>query len=114
MKNVKIKASETKIWFGGICWVPRACLKNEKTIISLTKLVITKISEGAKTKSVRIIKTFRELTKSFGSLGAEIDISIFGTLTLSAPKAVNTKRDRSKKAFKMAIPRFWCYQEYSF
>ncbi len=83
-------------------------------MMSLTKLVITNKREGAKTKSVKMIKTFREFTKSCGSLGAEMEISIFGTVTLSAPKAVNTKRDRSKKAFKMAIPRFWCYQEYSF
>ncbi len=82
-------------------------------MMSLTKLVITNKRDGAKTKSVKMINTFREFTKSCGSLGAEMEISIFGTVTLWA-KAVNTKRDRSKKAFKMAIPRFWCYQEYSF
>ena len=64
-----------------------ACLKNEKTMISRTKLVITRRSEGAKTRRVKTIRTLSELTKSFGSLGAEMDMSIFGTVTGSAPKA---------------------------
>jgi hypothetical protein len=64
-----------------------ACLKNEKTMISRTKLVITRSREGAKTRRVKTIRTLSELTKSFGSLGAEMDMSMFGTVTGSAPKA---------------------------
>ena len=56
-------------------------------MISRTKLVITRSREGAKTKRVKTIRTLSELTKSFGSLGAEMDMSMFGTVTGSAPKA---------------------------
>ena len=93
------------IWFGGICCVPIACRRNENTTISLTKLVITSSREGANTKRVKTIRTLRELTKSLGSLGAERDISIVGTVTASAPKAESAIRDIKITAFKMAILR---------
>jgi hypothetical protein len=103
IKNVRIKAKDTMSWFGGICWVPIACLKNEKTTMSLKKLVITKRREGAKTKRVKTIRTLSELTKSLGSLGADIDISMLGTLTGSAPKEATVKKSRIATTLKMAI-----------
>ena len=57
--------------------------------MSLRKLVITSIKDGAKTRSVRTIRTFKELTKSAGSVGADIDRSTLGNAVLSAPKRVN-------------------------
>ncbi len=55
------------------------------------------------TRSVKMIKTFSELTRSLGSPGAESEMSIFGTVTASAPKAVErAKKDINATAFKMA------------
>ena len=70
---------------------------------SLKKLVITKSREGAKTKRVKTIRTLSELTKSLGSLGADMDISMFGTVTGSAPKEATTKKSRITTALKMAL-----------
>ncbi len=79
-----------------------ACLRNEKTTISRIKLVMTRSKDGAKTKRVKTIRTFRELTRSFGSPGADRDISIFGTVTGSAPKAENVIKNITATALKMA------------
>ena len=41
-----------KTWFGGVCCVPSACLKIDKTIIIRVKAVIPRISEGRTVKAV--------------------------------------------------------------
>jgi hypothetical protein len=46
-----------------------------------------------------------ELTKSLGSLGADMEISIFGT-TGSAPKAIETKNSVNANALNITILRF--------
>ena len=79
IKNVSIKAIDTKSWFGGCCCVPRAVLRNENTTKSLTKLVIKSISDGAKTKRVKTTSTFSEVTRSFGVFGADRDRFMVGT-----------------------------------
>jgi hypothetical protein len=66
---------------------------------------MTRRREGARTNSVKTIKTFRELTRSFGSPGAEMDMSIFGT-TGSAPNSNGAKRSSNKAALKIAILHF--------
>ena len=99
MKNVKTRAKDTRIWDGGICWVPSALLKKEKTTISLRKLVIAKTIEGAKTKSVRTIKRFRLVTRSLGSFGADKERLTVGMVTLSAAKRARDKIAIRKRAF---------------
>ena len=59
-KKVRNKDIATKIWLGGVCWVPRACLKIDITIIILVKAVIPKTSEGRIVKAVINAKIFRE------------------------------------------------------
>jgi len=74
-------------------------------MIRRIKLVITSRSEGARARSVKTINTFREFTKSFGSPGAEIDMSIFGT-TGSAPNIVDEKSMINANALYIIILRF--------
>ncbi|EMH25428.1 hypothetical protein HMPREF1451_00330 [Helicobacter pylori HP260BFii] len=50
--------------------MPKAVLKKENTTIKRVKLVITKINDGAKTKSVSRAMTLRVVTSCLGSLGA--------------------------------------------
>ncbi len=83
-------------------------------MIRRTKEVITKIRDGAKTNKVKITKRLSEFTRSLGSLGADMDMSIFGTVTGSAPKAIRVKKNSITTVFLMAILRFWCCQEHSF
>ena len=95
-------------------------------MIRRKKLVITKRSEGARTKRVKTIRTLSELTKSLGSLGADMDISMLGTVIGSAPKEATTKKSRIATALKMAKPShnikdekgvvlaIFSYQGYSF
>lgn len=73
MKIVKIKDNEIIIWFGGVCCKPSACLSNEKTIISLVKLVTIKISVGANTKRVKITAILIVFTNCAGSSSAAIE-----------------------------------------
>lgn len=64
------------------------------------KLVITSIREGAKTRSVKTMSTFKELTRSFGSLGAEKERFTVGIATLSAP---NEREVKSKNSTTIAL-----------
>ncbi len=59
-----------------------------------------------------MIKTFREFTKSCGSLGADSEISIFGTVTGSAPKAKEVIKNMNQIGLKMIILPW--HQECSF
>ena len=56
--------------FGGICCVPSACLKKEKTIIILRKLVMMNRIDGANTSIVSTTKRFRLVTNCSGVVGA--------------------------------------------
>lgn len=91
-------------WFGGICCVPRACLKNEKTTTSLTKLVITKSREGASTKSVKTIRTFKELTSSVGLFEGEMEISTVGSAE-SAAKIFTLNNKKNSKVLIIYLPK---------
>lgn len=62
IKNVSTIARLISTVEGGICCVPIACRKNEKTIMSRKKLVIIKMSEGASVRTERTSRTFSELT----------------------------------------------------
>ncbi len=86
--------------------MPSACLRNEKTTTSLKKLVIISISEGANTSRVKMMTRFRLLTSSLGEFGAEIERSILGIFTTSAPFKPNTNKNISAKAL-MLSPLFW-------
>ena len=52
MKKLKNKAIAISTWFGGVCCVPIACLRIDKTIIILVKEVIPKTSDGRTVKAV--------------------------------------------------------------
>ena len=52
MKKLKNKAIEMSTWLGGVCCVPIACRKIDKTIIILVKEVIPKTSDGRTVKAV--------------------------------------------------------------
>ena len=52
IKNVKKRAIAIKTWFGGVCWVPIACLRIERTIIILVKEVAPRTIEGSKVSPV--------------------------------------------------------------
>jgi len=68
---------------------------------------------GANTNSVKTMRIFNELTKSLGSFGAVIEISIFGT-TGSAPKRATAKRSMIATAFKISNLLIFGHQEYFF
>jgi hypothetical protein len=53
IKKVKNRAKEIKTWFGGVAWRPRACLKIEKTTISLVKDVSIRRRAGAIERTVK-------------------------------------------------------------
>jgi len=113
IKNVKIKASETISWLGGICCVPSACLKNEKTTIKRIKLVITSKSEGASTSKVKTTSTLRELTKSLGVDGAERERLTVGIAVASAPYSTEVS-SKNKSAIALISILHFVYQEYFF
>ena len=45
-------ANAIKTWLGGVCCVPIACLKIDRTIITLVKEVIPKTRDGRTVKAV--------------------------------------------------------------
>src|SRR3989339_567461 len=52
MKTVRKRASPTRTWVGGTCWVPRAWRRKEKVITSLVKEVIISRMAGAMESTV--------------------------------------------------------------
>ena len=52
MKKLKNKAIAMSTWLGGVCCVPIACRKIDKTIIILVKEVMPKTSDGRTVKAV--------------------------------------------------------------
>ena len=47
MKKVRNRAMAINTWLGGVCCVPIACLRIERTIIILVKEVIPRTREGS-------------------------------------------------------------------
>ena len=92
-------ASERSTVEGGTCCVPIAWRKNEKTITSLKKLVIIKMSEGASASAVKISKTFREFT-SCSAFAGEFRLKFIVGKAGSAPKTTQNKTAKLSSAFK--------------
>ena len=61
-----------------------------------------RISDGAKTRRVRMMIRFKVPTSSLGEFGEEIERSIFGIETISAPCKPNTKKSISVKALMLS------------
>ena len=58
MKKVRKSDIAINTWLGGVCCVPKACLKIDITIIILVKLVIPRINEMAKLLMLTLILIF--------------------------------------------------------
>ena len=52
IKKVRNKAMAIKTWLGGVCCVPIACLRIDRTIITLVNEVIPSTKEGRTVKKV--------------------------------------------------------------
>jgi hypothetical protein len=55
IKSVKNKAIPISSTLGGVCCVPKALLKNDKTIITLVNDVVSIRKDGARDRTVRKI-----------------------------------------------------------
>src|ERR1035437_1221514 len=77
IKNVINNASPINTWFGGICWLPSACLRNERTITILGKEVISMSIAGA---SVRIVSSRNIWTVAATSFGVFAFVMLIPTL----------------------------------
>lgn len=102
MKKVKIKAMVTKIVFGGILCVPIACLKKEKTMISLKKEVIMKIMLGARASMVKTMMIFSVVTSWLGVSGA-LRLKFTVGMVASAPKTLKANKMSKKTLFNPKI-----------
>ncbi len=52
MKKVRNRDSPMSTWLGGACCTPRACLRREKTMMSLVNEVIMSRIAGARVRTV--------------------------------------------------------------
>ena len=52
IKKVRKSAIAIRTWFGGVCWVPIACLRMERTIIILVKELAPSTIDGSKVSPV--------------------------------------------------------------
>jgi hypothetical protein len=80
-----------------------ACLRNEKTIMSLVKLVITSTRDGASTSRVRIMTIFRLLTSCSGFWGALMVRSTTGICGVAAGAAYDSALNSKKKSSRTKI-----------
>ncbi len=83
--------------------MPKAVLKKENTTIKRVKLVITKINDGAKTKSVSRAMTLRVVTSCLGSLGAFKERLTLGSALSALIKGHIKGQMRMKKMKKRKI-----------
>lgn len=60
IKKVRNKEIATKIWLGGVCCVPRACLRIDITIITLVNAVIPKTKDGKIVNAVIKASIFKD------------------------------------------------------
>jgi len=66
MRKVRNKARPIKTWFGGVCRVPSAFLKKEKTTTMRVKEVKRTKMDGASAKTVKMRRISKVATRSSG------------------------------------------------
>jgi hypothetical protein len=96
IKKVRKRARPTSTWFGGSCWVLRACLKKDKTTMMRVKEVMRTRIAGATERTVRRKRISRSTDTRSGSLaepremvsdGAAGDAAVAGPVRSQRQKA---------------------------
>jgi hypothetical protein len=104
IKKVRKIDNPIIIWFGGVCWVPIACRRNEKTTASRVKDVIISKIAGASEKTVSKSSIWSN-TETFCGLSASSNPNLsVGTETAWAVFSIRRRARRITITNAMSCP----------